>query len=406
MQIYKEMDIGTAKPSKDSICKYKYYGIDIVFPDQWFSTGDYYNYIKNLLFNNQNNICEGAIFVGGTGLYYDSITKGLSLIPPKDENIRKNLEERICKEGLKNLYDELLLKDKEYAIKISPNDKKRIIRALEVIYLTNKKFSLFHDSSCFRNISESALFKDEEMLIYGINIEKNELIQNIKKRLSQMFSNGLLNEAFYLWRKYIYKDKPSFKGIGYYHIFSLINFIFLFYPFINKEFINELELRYNNSYYFKELYYEILFEIINYKFLNYLNQNISLNQRRIFTIFSKYFINRVKLNPKEIKEDLLFLFSETYSRDFLNILFNIGNSILIQLSEQKILNEYKNYFNNFSIVENWCSKNNTLYNLFIKRIELDTIAFSKRQLTWFQKDKKITWLPKDQIFNKIISFFN
>ncbi|MCX8058888.1 MAG: tRNA (adenosine(37)-N6)-dimethylallyltransferase MiaA [Spirochaetes bacterium] len=407
MQIYKEMNVGTAKPSIESQQKVKYFGIDIVYPNEWFSVGDYYYYISNLLSIKEDkklnlfSIDNGAIFAGGTGLYFDSIVKGISPTLPRNENIRRELEQREKLEGLNSLFRELELKDREYSNKISPNDKKRIMRALEVIYITDKKFSSFHDSEYFRKEGKNSLFNKNNSIFFGIDIEKEKLVENIRKRIHIMIKNGLIDEVYYLWLKYIDKNKPSFKGIGYFHLISLYNFIFFIYILMFWK-IDE-----NFSSFFDDKILDFIKESLReYLIKNYFNKR-EINKSKIIKIILKYIdLNKIlvknykeTINKKLLNEDLKFLFSDTYIRDLLEISFDFGNIILEKINK---IFENKNIFLLFKIetIKKWIEDNSILFDCFIKRIELDTINFAKRQLVWFKKHLEIKWLSSELILKE------
>lgn len=250
MQIYKGMDIGTSKPSKNEIKKYKYYGIDIVDPDFYFSTGDYLRYCEKILkeiYKKGNT----PLFVGGTGLYFNSLTRGFDDIPKANKIVREKIEKKIKKYGIEYVYNELYKIDKNYATKISKTDKKRIIRALEVFYLTSKPFSSFHKKKLFifdkkssdtedftkhnnitiekynikNNITKNHIGlknqnKYNKILKIGLYIPRPVLYERINKRVEQMIADGFIEEAFYLYLKYKDKDFPSLKAIGYSHFFN------------------------------------------------------------------------------------------------------------------------------------------------------------------------------------------
>ena len=138
MQIYKEMDIGTAKPTKEEMQGIKHYMIDIISPDERYSVADYKKDAKNAI---REIIAKGKvpIVVGGTGLYVDSLIYEIDYPEIEfDENYREELEKRVQKEGLNVLYEEAKKIDKEAIKKISPNDKKRILRILEIYHATGK----------------------------------------------------------------------------------------------------------------------------------------------------------------------------------------------------------------------------------------------------------------------------
>lgn len=133
MQIYKELDIGTAKITEEEKQGIKHHMLDIINPDEYFSVGDYENQVNKILNTNKKTY----ILVGGTGLYINAITNGFSDLPSQDKNLRLELESK----SLETLLEELKKLDLECYNLIDKNNKVRVIRALEVCKLTNLKFS-------------------------------------------------------------------------------------------------------------------------------------------------------------------------------------------------------------------------------------------------------------------------
>lgn len=208
MQVYKYMDIGSAKPSYKEIKKYNYKMIDIVEPSFNFNIKDYLEIFKNVI----ENIDKSPIFgVGGTGFYIDSIKYGIfDETNDNKENsikIRKELYQRIENEGLESLYLELLKVDKESAEIIDRYNSRRVIRALEVFYNTGRKFSELK--------KERKKIIDLDYLSYIIDIERETLYNNINKRVDLMFDNGLLEEVKSIIRMNVNINCTSMQAIGY-----------------------------------------------------------------------------------------------------------------------------------------------------------------------------------------------
>lgn len=210
MQIYRYLDIGTSKPSKNEISNIEYYGIDLIEPDSHYSVGDYINYANQII----SSINKKAIIVcGGTGLYYDGLTIGFSKIPPKNQDIRQELIEYSNKFGIENLYKLLQDIDPIYSKKISGNDLKRIIRALEVYKITGKPFSEFHKEKDIKPINFNSLR-------FALIMPRKKLYSRIDLRVDIMFQNGFIDEAKILYEKYNNKDLPSLKALGYSDLFE------------------------------------------------------------------------------------------------------------------------------------------------------------------------------------------
>ena len=207
MQIYKDMNIGTAKPTFEEMQGIKHYLIDFISPDKRYSVAEYKidaeKAIEEIL--NKGKI---PIVVGGTGLYIDTIIYGIEY--PKiefDDKYRKELEEREKKEGLIKLYEEAKQIDEEAIKKISINDKKRILRILEIYHATGK------------NKTEQEIISREkgpkfDYKVFAINMDREKLYERINKRVDIMIDNGLINEVKKLLNKY--KEFPTaMQGLGY-----------------------------------------------------------------------------------------------------------------------------------------------------------------------------------------------
>lgn len=217
MQVYKYMNIGSAKPSLAEIKKYNYKMIDIVEPSFNFNVKDYLNIFKTVIENVPKE--EEPIFgVGGTGFYIDAIKFGI--FEENNDNkensnkIRKELYNRIEKEGLESLYLELLDIDKESAENIDKYNARRVVRALEVFYNTDRKFSELK--------KERKKIADLDYISYIMDIEREELYGNINKRVDLMFEKGLLEEVKSLINANVDINSTSMQGIGYKECYDYI----------------------------------------------------------------------------------------------------------------------------------------------------------------------------------------
>ena len=207
MQIYKEMDIGSAKPTKEEMQGIKHYLIDFVNPDKRYSVANYKKdakeKIKEIL--NKNKI---PIIVGGTGLYIDSLIYEIDYsLVNLDEEYRKKLEKIAKEEGLEKLYNKACEIDKIAMEKISPNDQKRIIRVLEI----------YHDTGKTKTQQEIESRKKEveyDYHVFAITMDREVLYQRINKRVDIMIEKGLIKEVEHMLNKY--KEFPTaMQGLGY-----------------------------------------------------------------------------------------------------------------------------------------------------------------------------------------------
>ncbi|SNR58791.1 tRNA (adenosine(37)-N6)-dimethylallyltransferase MiaA [Desulfurobacterium atlanticum] len=198
MQVYKELDIGTDKISYEGMKGIPHHLIDIVPPDRPFSVADFVREADKAI----KEIRERGkipLVVGGTGFYIRSLIYGLPELPPKDENLRKELE----KIPSEKLYDELKRVDPLYASRISPEDRKRIIRAIEVYKLTGKPLSSFKepDTPRYRFVG------------YFLYRNRDELYKRIENRVDSQIKRGLVEEAKKLLS--YGREITAFQALGY-----------------------------------------------------------------------------------------------------------------------------------------------------------------------------------------------
>ena len=207
MQIYKDMNIGTAKPDKQEMQGIKHYLLDFVEPNQRYSVADYKKDAENAI---EDILQKGKvpIIVGGTGLYVDSLIYGIEYPNIEfDENYRKKLEKRAEKEGLEKLYEEARKIDPQAMEKISRNDQKRILRVLEIYNATGKT----------KTEQEIESRKNEvkyDYKVFAINMDREKLYDRINKRVDIMIQKGLIEEVENLLKKY--NEFPTaIQGLGY-----------------------------------------------------------------------------------------------------------------------------------------------------------------------------------------------
>ena len=216
MQIYKDMDIGSAKPTKEEMQGIKHYIIDEVLPTERFSVARYKKEAEKAI----DEILKKEkvpIIVGGTGLYANSLIYGIEYDDIKfDEKYREELM-NIAKtpEGLEKLYEEAKEIDEKAMEKISKNDKKRIIRILEIYKATGKNNTKQEMESKKNGVKY-------DYKIFGINIERPILYERINKRVDIMLEPGLIDEVKKLIRKYP-EFPTAMQAIGYKEIVQYLN---------------------------------------------------------------------------------------------------------------------------------------------------------------------------------------
>jgi len=207
MKVYRRMDIGTAKPSKDARQQVKYHLIDIVEPSDAFSVGAFldsaYETIENI---KRRNI--PIIAVGGTALYIKALLYGLFEGPGADRQIRAELRAQAKAEGLEKLYRQLVKTDPTAAERIHPNDSKRIIRALEVYKITGKPISHLQQQ-----------FKAEKTLhnwtVIGLRRQKTDTNSRINRRAKNMIEAGFVDEVKSLLAEEMPLGRQAQYAIGY-----------------------------------------------------------------------------------------------------------------------------------------------------------------------------------------------
>lgn len=194
MQVYKYLDIGTAKLTPMEMQGIKHYMIDIVEPTVQYSVVDYLNGVKEILGEHEKGD-KNLIFCGGTGLYLNALMNGLNFpVAQRNDELRARLEEQEKTLGKQFLWDELLKTDPEAAAKIHPNDSYRTKRALEVFYLTGKKFS--------EQATKSDSVLGDNYKVIGLTAERELLYKHLDGRVDKMLAKGLVAEVKSLLEKY------------------------------------------------------------------------------------------------------------------------------------------------------------------------------------------------------------
>lgn len=217
MQVYKHMDIGSAKVTKDEMQGIKHYLIDVLEPEEEFNIATFTQFAKNDIeyIKNDGKI---PIIAGGTGFYIQALLYDINFDDDanKSDEIRDRLENLITTKGNEFVHNMLRKVDEKAADEIHPNNVKRVIRALEYHYLTGEKISKHNETE---RIKESPYnFK-----YFVINEERALLYKNIDKRVDIMIENGLVDEVKALKERGLTKDNISMQGLGYKEILSYLN---------------------------------------------------------------------------------------------------------------------------------------------------------------------------------------
>jgi len=207
-QFYKEMVIGTAKPSLKQLKEVEHYFVNNLSIHEYFSVGDFEQNVLNFLdvYFQKNHI---AILVGGSGLYVDAVLSGLDDLPIVPEELRWTIMKEVEENGLSTLVAELQNFDPIYAQLVDLKNKQRIVRAVEVIRYTKKPFSSF--------MKKSSQKRPFEVIKIGITSERNSLYKSINFRVDEMMKQGLLEEARKLHE---YKNLYALQTVGYKELFD------------------------------------------------------------------------------------------------------------------------------------------------------------------------------------------
>ncbi|MBU5426609.1 tRNA (adenosine(37)-N6)-dimethylallyltransferase MiaA [Tissierella pigra] len=208
MQIYKYMNIGSAKVSKEEMQGIQHHLIDVIYPDQEFTVSDYKKNAE-VLIKDINKNHKLPMIVGGTGLYINSLVYKLNFaeVPPNNET-RTKLELLGERYGNKYLHEMLKNIDIESAERISINDRKRIIRAIEIFEITGKTMTEFN-----KNFREP--IEEYNLVMIGLNMNREKLYNRINRRVDIMVEEGLIEEVKKLLEMGYKKELVSMQGIGY-----------------------------------------------------------------------------------------------------------------------------------------------------------------------------------------------
>lgn len=214
MQIYKYMDIGTAKPTLEEQDGIKHYLIDVVLPDEHFNVVKY----KELAIKAIEEILRKGkipIIVGGTGLYINTLVNGIEFTDTNnDQEYTNTLMKRYKEYGIDDLFDELKQIDPESAQIIDKNNVRRVIRALEIYKVTGKTKTQL-DKESLKDVKY-------DYLMFGLEWDRNILYDRINKRVDLMLENGLVDEVKSIMEKYQISN-TAIQGLGYKEVIEHLN---------------------------------------------------------------------------------------------------------------------------------------------------------------------------------------
>ena len=213
VQVYRYLDIASAKPEKELVEKIPHHLVDIRFPWEQYNSGDFCKDAERLIkeINERGNI---PLITGGTAYYFKQLLYGPSSTPESNPKTREEIQRTIDDIGLDKAYEMLMSLDMEAAKKIDKNDRYRISRALEVIKDTGRPLSSFPVSDTLR--------EDIDFVIIGLKREKKELEERIRKRVDIMFDSGAVREMKALLSMGADLSWPGMQGIGYREWFNAL----------------------------------------------------------------------------------------------------------------------------------------------------------------------------------------
>ena len=214
MQIYKYMDIGSAKPTQEEMAQAAHHLVDRIDPEEKFSVAEYQTLAKNCI----EKIFEAGktpIVSGGTGLYLNSLIYDMDFsVMPRQVGFREELEKEAELYGVEHVHNRLRSLDREAAERIHPNNLKKVIRAIEVLESTGESIRKFEESFIPT--------KDYTCILIGLTRDREELYQRIDRRVEQIIQAGLVKEVASLRAKGLSEKNMSMKGIGYKEILSYL----------------------------------------------------------------------------------------------------------------------------------------------------------------------------------------
>lgn len=214
--VYKDMNIGTCKPSKEDLNAVPHHLIDIIEPSETFDVGIFMQYVNEALIRitERNKI---PMLVGGSMLYHSVLLNGIHNFP-SDKSVQKEIKEKKTLKGTASLVEELKQIDFETYRNIDHNNSRRVERALEIIRITGNKLS------DLKNEPKQLFFDQNKCLLLGIDGDKKSLDRNVEQRLSEIVQHGFIQELEYVKNKYkLTSDSQSMNAINYKQFFACLN---------------------------------------------------------------------------------------------------------------------------------------------------------------------------------------
>ena len=214
--VYKDMTIGTCKPSKEDLNAVPHHLIDIIEPSETFDIGVFMQHVNEALIRiiERNKI---PMLVGGSMLYHSVLLDGIHNFP-SDKSVQKEIKEKKAIKGKASLIEELKQIDFETYNNIDYNNSRRVERALEIIRITGNKLS------DLKNEPKQLFFDQSKCLLLGIDGDKKSLDSNVEQRLSEIVQHGFIKELEYVKNKYkLTSDSQSMNAINYKQFYACLN---------------------------------------------------------------------------------------------------------------------------------------------------------------------------------------
>ncbi|WAC40445.1 tRNA (adenosine(37)-N6)-dimethylallyltransferase MiaA [Pedobacter sp. SL55] len=209
-QFFREMSIGTAKPSEEELAAAPHHFVNSHSVTQLFSTGDFE--VQALALMDKLFVRHDVlVMVGGSGLYINAVCNGLDEMPDIDLAIRERLNQQFLNEGIEPIREQLSQLDPEYFAKVDQSNPQRMIRGLEVVLSTGQKLSSF--------LTSNKKERPFNIIKIGLNTDREKLYQQINHRVDLMMENGLMEEVKSLEP---YKELNALKTVGYSEIFDYL----------------------------------------------------------------------------------------------------------------------------------------------------------------------------------------
>jgi len=214
MQIYRQMEIGTAKPTGSEQDRVPHHLIDVVDPDEDFDAERYVALARPLIagLTGRGRV---PLVVGGTGFYIKALIYGLFEAAPVKPDVRQRLHKEVADQGSPALHRRLVQCDPDAAARIHPNDTYRVVRALEVFESSGQTISSWQQAHAFKT-------KQYDCLQIGLNMQRQDLYARIDQRVDQMIGQGLLDEVRGLLEKGYASDLKAMQSLGYRHMVAYL----------------------------------------------------------------------------------------------------------------------------------------------------------------------------------------